>query len=879
MLLLRPLLWLIARIVPSSLRGHWLEEWRAEFAHARWTMVLGAPKDAWALRAAEPRVPGLRANPLQGFPQDVRYALRGLLTSPAFALAVVLSLSVGIGANVVAFSFINAIMFRPFDGVTDQHELVKVEPAATIARTGYPASLAAAGVEREVRLEQLARVFTTLSDVSAGRDVKFASLVNGEAATTPGALVSASYFAVLGVHPSAGRVFHPDEDTPGAHPVVIISDTAWERWFRRDPSAIGRTISVNGAALEIIGVAPKDFTGTRRRSDSDSRPDLWVPFSMAELTLRDSRGFPAPLESAQLTWFEYIGRRRPGVSLASVEPEAAVFGARLKLAGSDKFAYSVYVSRVWQVDPEEAAPQLVAFMAIPLLVLAIACVNAGNLMLARSARQLRDWTVRLAIGASRWRVVRQVLTEAMLLAAAAAGLGLVLARWAMDVITRYVPLSVPVDVRVAVFAIAIAGLAALAFSLGPALGLVARAGRRMTPAASAGTSRSRVRFALVAAQAALSLGLLVTGIQFTRTAFTDNPNAAAIPSPQTLVMTTFDLDPLRLSPEAGDDFYSRLLERIQRLPGVADAGLSTTGLINGAFYGSGRRMWAPNGPAEGQSVLAFQVTDGAFNAIRVPVAAGRTFTEADTQQLRTVIVNEPFARRYFDGAAVGRTFRIARGNGTAATATEVSIIGVVDGIMKRTDQEPPMVYVPSPLAYEFTRALYVRIDGSGTFSAAALQATVRDVDPRVPVGEVATLRENLDRSNVEFKWLATGAAWLGLAALLLAAAGLYSVVSYIVSLRRQEVGIRLALGAEPATIVTMIIRQALVPTLIGAVVGAGAAAAAGALIRSRLYGASPADPLAFAAAGVLMVAVMTVASWIPARHAGRVDPLTVLRTG
>ncbi len=212
----RVLLWLVARIVPAHSRARWLEEWRAELAHGRWTMVFGAPKDAGSMRALSAKDRS-RSGVLHGFPQDVRYAVRGLLGSPGFVVGTVLSLSVGIGANVVAFSLINAIMFRPFDGVTNQHELVTVAPGATIARTGYPSSLAAAGVDREVRLEGLKRAFTTLTDVSAHRDVKFASLVSGEAATTPGALVSANYFAVLGVRASAGRAFHADDDTPGCH--------------------------------------------------------------------------------------------------------------------------------------------------------------------------------------------------------------------------------------------------------------------------------------------------------------------------------------------------------------------------------------------------------------------------------------------------------------------------------------------------------------------------------------------------------------------------------------------------------------------------------------------------------------------------------------
>jgi hypothetical protein len=269
------------------------------------------------------------------------------------------------------------------------------------------------------------------------------------------------------------------------------------------------------------------------------------------------------------------------------------------------------------------------------------------------------------------------------------------------------------------------------------------------------------------------------------------------------------------------------------------------------------------------------VSPGALQTIGMPMLQGRHFTGQEAGHLRTVVVNEPFARKFFDGAAVGRTFRVGS---ALESGADVIVIGVTDGIMKAGGQEPALLYHAAPISYQPARALYIRIQAGGAFKIEALHVAVREIDPRVPLGTPVMLSDATGGAALERRLLARGAATLGTLSLVLAAFGLYSVVSYVVSLRRQEVGIRLALGAEAGSVITMIVREALKPTLIGAAIGAAASAAAGKLIASQLYGASRLDPLVFAAAGVLMVVVMTVASWIPARQAGRVDPLQVLRS-
>ncbi|MEX1128562.1 MAG: ABC transporter permease, partial [Vicinamibacterales bacterium] len=600
------LLWLIARIVPSHARARWIEEWRAELLHGRRTMLLGALPDAFAMRSLPPQggshesfrrgSPGhppsggrtSRPSPFHALDQDIRYALRGLLAAPGFVLGVVLSLAIGIGATVVAFSFINAAVFRPFPGVDKQHELLRLSVGIQRERfTQFPDYA-------EFSLETARQALTTMRSVSGFRSSRFAVMVGDRTWAVPGGLVSSNYFEVLGVQPSAGRFFAATEDVQAAA-VAVISDGAWERFFGRDPAAVGQTISVNGAALQVIGITPAGFHGVRKDSE---RPEIWIPLGQAALTLRDARKQPAGLDSAR-AWFDYVGRRRADTSLEQVRTEAAVLAAQVGAAIGKELTATA--SRVWLNDPAESAPAILGFMVIPLLVLAIACVNAANLMLGRAARQARDWTVRLALGASRWRVVRQVLTEATLLAAGAAALGFVLGRSAVQLAASQVPIPIPVDARVVFFTIAIALFTAVAFSIGPALGVTSKAGRRMAPASTrAGAARSRARFALVALQAAMSLGLLTTSVQFTRTVFADNPRAARIPDPQLLVMTTIDLDPLRLTPEAGEEFYQRLTDRVRQVPGVSGAGFSTTGLVRGALGDvAGARLWLPDSPPEG----------------------------------------------------------------------------------------------------------------------------------------------------------------------------------------------------------------------------------------------------------------------------------------
>jgi predicted permease len=872
---MRFVLRLISVLVPAGARPRWREQWLAELqcvSSARGrrralAVALGAVPDAIAARRiASARLP--RASLFYAIDQDLRYALRGLAHAPGFALGVIISLAVGIAANAAAFSIIDAVAFRPFPGVRDQHELVRIRLAAMTPERSF----VTAGITYQ-DFVTLRDGMTTLATLSAFREATFAVYGDGQAASVAGAVVTGNYFDTLGMMPAVGRFFLAHEDRmPWTHPVVVISDALWEQLYARAPSAVGRSLMVNGAELQIVGVAPPRFIGLRQPRKP---PSLWIPMAMGELALRDSHGRATRFENAGPLRLDLVGRRRVAAAFEQVQAEAALLRERLEAARAGNQT-RLTVSRIFVNDPATMGPTIAAAMAVPLLVLAIGCVNAANLVLARASRRVRDWMVRLAVGATRWRVVRQALTEAMILSTVAAALGLLLARWGLSWAASEIAVPIPLDARVALFTVIVAVVTAIAFSLGPALGVTASATRRLysTSGGHGAPARSRTRVLLVAVQAALSLGLLATGAQFIKTAEVTAVKEHILDS-ERLVLAPIDLDLLRFEREAGEDFYRRLLDRVARLPGVAVAALASGRLVNERTPNFMPRVWLPESPAEGDEVHAVQVSSRFLEARALPVVQGRGFVPADEGSVRTVIVNRAFMNRLLHGQAIGRTFTLAAG--AAGARADVTVVGVVRGDTKASDLESPVVYYPAPLIYQPARMLYLRLDRTGAFNAADLHAAVREVDPRVPVADVATLAEIRLRTYSDVILLTRAVAMLGVFALVLAAGGLYSVVAYIVSLRRQEVGIRIALGADARSIVGMIVRQALLPTLIGAALGAAGAFTAGAIIRSRIFGLTPVDPLAFGGALTLMLAAMLLASWIPARHAGRVDPVSVLR--
>lgn len=803
--------------------------------------------------------------PLADIARDLRYAIRGLLASPGFTLGIIGSLTLGIVVNTAAFSFINAAVFRPFPGVRDQHELVRL---GVERREGRGSSISSTFDEYQV----LAASVPALRDVAAHLRTDLAVAINGQSSALRGAIVTRNYFEVLGLRPAAGRFFVADDANTA---VAVISHDLWRRRFDEHAGAVGQVVLVNGMPVEIVGVAAPRFHDIQK---GDFDLDVWLLPELAHLMLRDDSRRPVSIAAAGLRPFTYVGRRRPGATLAEVQTQADAAARQIDAARpADRRGTSIWTSRVWLNDPAANLVPIISFLSVPLLVLIIACVNAGNLLLARASRQMREWQVRLALGASSWRIVRQVLAECVLLAVVSAAASLAFTAWALRFVASTVPIPLPVDVRVQAFTIAVTLMAAVAFGLGPALRLVRGARKeRFGLRTTAMPTRSRVRAVLIGLQAAVSLGLLATGAQFVNTARVGFGSPLP-PGADRLLMAAFDVDPLNLPPQAADAFYGRVLEKTASLQGVVAAGFATASPL-GVFGGrSSIRLWLPNDdrPA-GRRGLGPVVTGRYFQATRAPLLSGRYFTSADDgPRPRTAIVNESFTKLYLASKGVGTTIRVADAYQTTGPI-DVEIVGVV-GPEYGNKRDVAIVYLPAPLAYSPARTLYVQFDDSGRFNVAALEHVVRSVDYRVPIRRASTLRDQEGDTDAERRLLAGGVAASGVFALALAAGGLYGVVSYLVALRRREIGVRLALGASPRSVVGLIVRQGLLPAAVGALTGAGAAAAIGIVVRSRLHGTSPVDPIAFAGATATLGLALLAACILPARHAARVDPIVVLR--
>ena len=842
------LLRVVSRILPVAARERWREEWRARRG---------------------------RAGLFHALDQDVRYAIRSSLAWPGFTLAVVGSLAIGIGATTAAFTVVNSVLFRPFPKIHAQEELVTVKIAPRSAvwfttswhdyevlRDGIPAFSSLA----------IAHATTFAIAPGGGQEPRQAS----------GLLVSGNYFDVLGVRPARGRFFRPEEDgAPWQQPAVVVSHRYWQLQMSRDPSVLERTLNVNGSDLPIIGVAPEEFAGVF----TSGAPQLWLTFAQSDLVFRDADGRPVHARGAAAFFTTLVARLRPGASIEQASAQAASLAAPLHDAndrGQKELFVRVEPLRV--ADPAQYWPFAVALMAVPLMVLAIACVNAANLLLARATRRSQDWLVRLSLGATRWRLVRQMLVESLILAAGGGIIGVTLAAWGARFIQQFAPTrDLVVDVNVAVFVVAAAAGTALIFGLGPALS-VTRAAVTHAPRRShgfRGPFGSRTRAALVMVQAALCLGLLATGAQFANTLRASWDEG--LPAAGQFLVVPLDVDQLRYDRARAQAFYADLLAQVQQLPNVEAAALtgrSAAAMLAGIVTKWGMSVMVngqPEGPRE-RSLVTY-ATSGFFDTMGLHVTQGRTFTsEEQRRPARSVIVNEAFTKK-LGGDALGRVVQLsADGPDGQRTITDATIVGVVAASPRRAlFYRLPNVFYPAPVVHEPALDLLVRFDGDAEGVAAAVRTIVSGMDARLPLGRMAT-GEDLRRQRHSGDYtVARTVGGLGLLALVLAAAGLYGVVSYMVTLRQKEIGIRMALGAPRGSVLRLVLRQAFVPVALGCALGAVGATVTGALVRSRLYGISAMDPVALGGAALLLVVTMVLASLAPARRAARVDPIEVLR--
>jgi predicted permease len=822
-------------------------------------------------------------HPLHALDQDVRYAFRNLTARKAFSLSVSLSLGVGIATTSASFGFLHTVMSRPFPGIAEQDRAARV----TVNRgCGWPRCWISSTSPEEARV--LMGGFRSAEGVAASASGRVAMIARGEATSLQGAVVSTNYFDVMGVAPSLGRGFRPEEDNLAHADVAVIGQTLWRRAFGADPGVLGSFVRVNGRSVQIVGVTPAAFGGTSKgnmQAGGEFGVEMWLPLPLASDVLSPETlpgGRPLPGTEYEFT---YVARLKEGASIEDAQADAAVATSRMKaLRGATGADTWVQVDGFWRTPPEETARLLRNLMIAPMLVLAIACVNAANLLLARGSERARDIAVRLALGASRWRVVRQLLCESLLLALASGVVALPAIKWLIAIAGAATDTPAEVDRPTLVFTLVASLLASVGFGLVPALQAVRRTillGSSRT--GDHGPARMRGRRFMVGLQVALSIGLLTTGGQIIGATQQLLAHTGAH-DPESLVLASFDLAPLDLSPQAAGRFYDELLVRAEQLPTVDGALLARRSALWTWGRGVGQSpiiAWTPNeGPRQGALYLGGYVAGDLTRTIGLSLVSGRGFVPTDrTPTPSAAIVSRAFADAKFNGAAVGRRIRVAARNQPYPRSVEVRIVGVVEAAEDRSYSRRPQqtVYVASPLEPEPALTLYLRTREGLASVAQPLRALVRDIDPRVPITEMLTLARLTERRHFEERVMADGLTMIGVIALALATAGLYALVSFVVMLRQRELGIRMALGADPARILRLVLRQSLRLAGIGAAFGALVAVILGAVAHASIVGTPRIDvTLLLASVGVLCVAMLS-ASAIPARRAARVDPITVLR--
>ncbi len=808
--------------------------------------------------------------------QNFKFTLRSLLARPAFALTVVATLALGVGANTAIFSLLHALVLRSLP-VADPERLVVLSRS----QLSMPYPLFRHFQDRT----------TTLDGLLAFRTAPWRFTAGGSTERITGALVSGSYFAVLGVEPSIGTAIGAGDDqipgTGGARgPVAVLSHGFWQRRFGGQPSAIGSPVVLNGTPFTIVGVAPQGFAGT----EIGQSPDVFAPMAMQPVLLPD---VGTALTQPRNNWLRMIGRLKKDVDVRQAEVEltsllAPYVAEILKDPKIDQFGPNVRRNMLNQrmtLLPGSAgisalrtrySKPLMVLMTVMGLVLLIACANIANLSLGRAAARRKEIAIRLGLGASRTRIVGQLLSESLMLAIAGGAAGLLLARWGRDMLLTYLPvdqnLAAPLDRSVLLFTIVVTAAAAVLFGLAPAF-QSARVDVAPVLKGARGSTSSRIPLnqLLVVFQVTISLVVVIGAVLFLRSLNGLLSMDTGFARGNVLV-ASIEVPARRFA-----DLYPRLMEELKRLPGVMSVALADSAPlgtnIGWNIYIPGY-VPKPNEPTTSPWVSL--ISPGYFETMQVPLLLGRDFDARDLSTKRSVlIVNETFARHYF-----GTTNAVGRQVGLAPGASDVEIVGVVkDGKYTGLREQPVrMVYVPyQPGPWSSSVTMHLRTAGDPMAVASALRQKVTELEPHAPVSNIRTVEDEVGRSLLRERLVATITALFGGLALALAAIGLYGVLSYGVVQRTRELGIRIAIGATRERILWLVLREAGWVLGLGIAAGLGSAWALGRVVSSLLFGINATDPASIAIAIVVLSSAAALAAWIPARRASRIDPIRALR--
>lgn len=818
---------------------------------------------------------------MQSLLSDIRYAIRNLFQARGFAAVALLTLALGIGATTAMFSIVNAVLLRP---------LPYDQPERLVALNEFDTEHGAPAVPEKTLS------FPDYRDVAA-RNHSFTSVAAytfseypltgaGDPVHVEGAVVTANLFPLLGVQPALGRGFLSGEDAPGHH-VAILSDRFWRAHFNGDKKVIGRNIALRGYSYTIVGVMPKGFQFAPR---SQAR-DIYVTFS-GWSEVDDPRDIPSTEQRGNHSIFA-IARLRPGVTVAQANSDLTAIYRSLTKEYPDTNLHVGIAARpeLRYVVGSTRAPLLVLLGAVG-LVLLIACANVANLLLARGASRSREMATRTALGATRWRIVRQLVTESLVLSVAGAALGAGFATWALAALLRLYPENLPraaeigIDQRVLFFTAALAVLTGILFGIVPALRAsspnLAATMREGGRNATAGPVHNRIRAIIVVAETALGVTLLIgAGLLIRSFARLSEVNLGL--DPHNVLTADLDLNEARYKPDQMDQFLSQLLTRIRALPGVVNAGGAMPLPMGGddGWTISFNILDHPVPRSLQPSAGFYVVSSGFFETMKIPLLRGRTFDERDQRNSKPVmIVTESFAKKYFPhDDPVGRMIEIGVGEGVArAQYKKREIVGVVGDIRSSnlTTVPAPAYYVPLPQLM-FGATLVVRAAGDPRTIAPTISRVLKEMDPEAPLFNVRTMEDCLALDLGRARFQATLLAIFAGAALLLTAIGLYGVIAYSVAQRTHEIGVRMALGAPRGKVLAMMLSSGLRLALAGIAIGVIGALALARVISSLLYEIPPHDPLTYLAVCVVLGAVALLASYIPALRAARTDPMVALR--
>ena len=837
--------------------------------------------------------------------KDLRHAARTLLHAKGWTVVVVLSLALGIGANTALFSVINGLLLTKLP-VADPDTLVRLRYGGRNDMVTSSSDYGNSGRGpdgQNIRTtfsypmyQQFVADNRTMTDLFACAPAGRANVVvDGQAELANAFVSTGNYYRLLGVTARLGRTITPEDDQPSAPPVAVISSKYWHTRFTTDPEVVGKTVRVNNVPVTIVGVLSPDFTGVQQPVSQP--PDISLP--LAVFSQFDTNSGPARVSQPTYWWLQVMGRLKPGATAAQVQGNLEGIFQSTARAGLASFMSTLSDEQrstasnrnrkevprllvdsgsrgVYEVNTNELRSATILSVVVS-LVLLIVCANVANLLLSRAAARQKEISIRLSLGATRMRLIRQLLTESLLLAAIGGALGIAVGYWGKQLLpgaATEVPL---LDWRVLGFVLAVTGLTGIIFGIAPAIR--ATAGNvsdalKQTSRSVVG-SRSLLAKSLLIVQVAISLVLLVGAGLFLRTLHNLRHVDVGF-NPRNLLLFRINPAMNRYDEQRTVALYGDLLERIAATAGVRGVALSNPALLSGSVNSTSifihGRVY---GPDQRDSINRLIVSANFFDLMEIPLLSGRSFTSHDTDTApRVAIINEAAAKKYFpDENPVGRRF----GN-SVENNSQNEIVGVLRDVKYDSvrDQAPPTMYVPYLQSRPSSPIIAVRTTGNPSAATGSVREVVRQIDPNLPMTDVSTQLEQVERRFQQEKVFAQAYTLFGVVALLVASIGLFGLMSYSVSRRTNEIGIRMALGAQRFDVLRQVLSESMLLVAIGVVIGVAAALGAGRLVTTLLFGLAPNDVMTVAAAVAVMLVVSAFAGYLPARRASRVDPMVAL---